>query len=98
MAQAVLPERQPRGVKLVADAVVDQGRAGRDRHVVQQLERLLHLEGRHHRRDRGRGGHLARQDLVTLQERATVAEVQQLVITLGHRAFVTRRVGAERRP
>ena len=82
VAQAVVAKRQPRRIELVRDAVEDQRRARRDRQAVQQLEGLLNLERRHHRGDRRRRRHLAREDLVARQQRAAIAEVQELVVAL----------------
>ena len=68
---------------------------GRDRQAVDQLEGLLHLERRHHRGDRRRRGHLALEDLVAAEQRAAIAEVQELVVARGHRALVAGRVGRD---
>ncbi len=54
-------------IKLIGDAVEDQRGPRRDRHAVQQLERLLHLERRHHRGDCRRSRHLAREICVPRQ-------------------------------
>ena len=48
---------------------------------------------RHHRGDRRRRRHLALEDLVAAEQRAAIAEVQELIVALGHRAFVAGRVG-----
>src|SRR5208337_114474 len=93
VAQAVLAEGQPGRVELVADAVEDHGRACRDRHSVQQLERFLDLQGRHHRSDRGGGGNLAGQNLVAFQQRAAITQVEKLIVALGHRTFIAGRIG-----
>ena len=62
---------------------------------VQQLERLLHLERRHHRGDRRRRRDLPRRDVLATQQRAAIAQVQELIIALGHGAFVAGRVGRD---
>ena len=56
-----------------------------------QLQSFLHFERRHHRGDRRGGGDFAFEDLVAAEQGAAISEVQKLVITLGHRAFVAGR-------
>ena len=92
VAQAVGSERQLGGVELVCDTVVDVSRPGGHRHAVQQLERFLNLERRHHGSD-GRGGrHLSRKNLVAREKRAAISSIEELIIALGHCALVACRI------
>src|SRR5687767_4725705 len=91
--QAVLAPLESRRVEVVRLAVEDERRPRLDGQAVEKLQGLLRFEARDHRRDRRRRGDLSLGDVLAPEQRARIAEIEQAVIRLGHRALVARARG-----
>ena len=92
VAQAILAPLKPCPVGLADDPVEHKRFSTGNRQHVNQLQRLLRLQGADQRGDRRYRRHTSSRQVLLPQERTTVSQVDQAIVVLGHPTFVARAV------